>query len=120
MDSLGNPVRLLVSAGEKADITQAESLLKGLRAEHVLADKAYDSDALIKKIESSQARAVIPPRSNRKQQRSYDKELYKERNKVERFFNKIKQFRRVATRYEKTARNYLAMAIFASIVILLA
>lgn len=75
----------------------------------VLADKGYDSDALLAYIASLGAQAVIPSRKNRRQQRAIDRELYKDRNKVERFFNRIKHYRRVATRYEKTGRNYLAM-----------
>lgn len=91
-----------------ADITQAQSLLDGLHAEAVLADKGYDADALIDSIQAGGAMAVIPPKRNRVVQRSYDRHLYKDRNLVERFFNRIKQFRRIATRYEKLARNYLS------------
>ncbi|MCW5284402.1 transposase [Verminephrobacter eiseniae] len=80
----------------------------GLKADAVLADKGYDADALIDSIQVAGATAVIPPRRNRVVQRSYDRHLYKERNLVERFFNRIKQFRRIATRYEKLARNYLS------------
>jgi transposase len=79
-----------------------------LKADAVLADKGYDADALIDRIHASGARVVIPPRRNRVVQRSYDRHLYKDRNLVERFFNRIKQFRRIATRYEKLARNYLS------------
>ena len=88
--------------------------------EAVIADKGYDADYVVEDIESRGAQAVIPPRSNRKQLRDYDKYLYKERNLVERFFNKLKHFRRIATRYEKTSRNYLAMVTFAAIIILMA
>nr|WP_265286025.1 IS5 family transposase [Verminephrobacter eiseniae] len=108
VDALGSPVRWLLTGGEVADITQAKSLLEGLRTDAVLADKGYDADALIDSIQVAGAMAVIPPRRNRVVQRSYDRHLYKERNLVERFFNRIKQFRRIATRYEKLARNYLS------------
>src|SRR6218665_1244025 len=108
VDALGSPVRWLLTGGEVADITQAKSLLEGLKADAVLADKGYDADALIDSIQVAGATAVIPPRRNRVVQRSYDRHLYKERNLVERFFNRIKQFRRIATRYEKLARNYLS------------
>lgn len=101
-------MRWLLTGGEVADITQAKSLLEGLKADAVLADKGYDADALIDSIQVAGATAVIPPRRNRVVQRSYDRHLYKERNLVERFFNRIKQFRRIATRYEKLARNYLS------------
>lgn len=108
VDALGNPVRWLLTGGEVADITQAKPLLDGLQADAVLADKGYDADALIDSIQTSGAMAVIPPKRNRVVQRSYDRHLYKDRNLVERFFNRIKQFRRIATRYEKLARNYLS------------
>src|SRR6218665_161395 len=108
VDARGSPVRWLLTGGEVADITQAKSLLEGLKADAVLADKGYDADALIDSIQVAGATAVIPPRRNRVVQRSYDRHLYKERNLVERFFNRIKQFRRIATRYEKLARNYLS------------
>jgi len=75
----------------------------------VLADKGYDSDDLLKYVASLRAEAVIPAKKNRKVQRSLNRELYKDRNKVERFFNRVKHYRRIATRYEKTARNYMAM-----------
>ena len=88
--------------------------------EHVIADKGYDSDKLVETVEAAGAKAVIPPKSNRKNPRDYDKHLYKERNLVERFLNKVKNCRRVATRYEKTARNYLAFWQLASIMVLLA
>lgn len=77
--------------------------------EAVLGDRGYDSDALVSYVEAMEAEAVIPSRKNRKQPREHDKELYKERNKVECFIGRIKHYRRIATRYEKTARNYLAM-----------
>lgn len=108
VDALGNPVRWLLTGGEVADITQAQPLLDGLKADAVLADKGYDADALVDRIQASGAIAVIPPKRNRVVQRSYDRHLYKDRNLVERFFNRIKQFRRIATRYEKLARNYLS------------
>ncbi|KRB79528.1 transposase [Noviherbaspirillum sp. Root189] len=108
VDALGNPVRWLLSGGEVADITQARPLLDGLNADAVLADKGHDADALIDSTQASGAVAVIPPKRNRVVQRNYDRHLYKDRNLVERFFNRIKQFRRIATRYEKLARNYLS------------
>jgi transposase len=94
-------------------------LLDGLSAEAVLADKGYDADGIVEAVEEGGAEAVIPPRSNRKHQRNYDKALYKERNLIERFFNKIKHFRRVATRYEKLGKNYMAMLCWAATIILL-
>ena len=85
----------------------------------MIADKAFDSDALVRAVERRGAEAVIPPKKNRRVLRSYDKHLYKERKKVEWFINLLKQYRRVATRYEKTARNFLGFVHVASIMILL-
>jgi len=86
-----------------------------LHAKALLADKGYDADYIIEAASNMGAIAVIPPKSNRRNRREYDKELYKERNLVERFFNKIKHFRRVATRYDKTASAFLAFIHVASI-----
>lgn len=90
------------------------------KASHIIADKGYDSDAFVLIITDTGAQAVIPPRSNRKEQRFYDAELYKERNLVERFFQKAKHYRRIATRYERLARNYAAMLTLVSTVIWMA
>ncbi len=101
-------------------MTHAPALLAGLVFEAAIADKSYDSDTLIELIvEEHHAQAVIPPKKNRKQPREYDRHLYKTRNLVERFVNLVKHFRRAATRYDKTARNFLAFWHFASITILL-
>lgn len=108
VDALGNPLRLILSAGQIADIGHASDLITGLRAGAIIGDKGYDADALIELIRASAAQAVIPPRSNRKVLRDYDTHLYKDRNLIERFFARIKQFRRIATRYDKLARSYLA------------
>lgn len=109
VDALGNPLRLLLSAGQVADITRATDLIQGIEASAVIADKGYDSDALVQTIQAAGALAVIPPRSNRKQLRHFDAHMYKDRNLVERFFNRLKQFRRIASRYEKLALNYLSI-----------
>ena len=106
---MGNPLRWYLTGGEAADIKQAAPLIEGLRAAAVVADTVYDADVLLEYISMQGAVPVIPPRPQRKHQRSYDRELYKERNLVERFFNRIKQFRRIATRYEKLTRNYFSM-----------
>ncbi len=90
-------------------------MLEGIRADAVLADKGYDADYIVEAAGNMGAVAVIPPKSNRKIQREYDKDLYKERNLVERLFNKLKHFRRVATRYDKTASAFLAFIHLASI-----
>jgi transposase len=95
-------------------------LLEGLAPDYVIADKGYDGDQLIATIEATGAEAVIPPKSNRKVQREYDKILYRERNHIERLFARLKQCRRIATRYDKTARNFLAFLQLAASMILLA
>jgi transposase len=100
-------------------MTHAEALIEGLPIAVVIADKGYDSRAVVEGIESRGAEAVIPSLKNRKVQRDYDRERYRDRNLGERFWFKVKQYRRVATRYEKTARNFLAFVHVASIMILL-
>jgi transposase len=114
VDGLGNLARFRLTGGERHDITQAEALIEGmLNVGAVVADKAFDADSLLERIEGMKAQAIIPPRSNRKDIRSYDKHIYKSRNLVERFFARIKQFRRIATRYDKLASRFAA---FVSIV----
>jgi transposase len=110
---------LILTPGQAADITRAKALIEGLPVEVVIADKGYDSRAVVEEIEAQGAEAVIPSLKNRAEQRDYDRERYKDRNLAERFWFKLKQYRRVATRYEKTARNFLAFVHVASIMILL-
>jgi transposase len=118
-DGLGKPVKIILTPGQKHDVTQGPALIANSEAKKKIADKAYDSDPFIVEIESTGAEAVIPPRSNRTEERPYDKEAYKGRNVVERLINVLKQCRRVATRYEKTARNFLGFVQLASIFVLL-
>ena len=118
-DGLGKPVKIILTPGQDHDVTQGPALLSGSDAEKIIADRAYDKDEFVVEIQSRDAEPVIPPRSNRLEQRAYDKEEYKKRNVVERFVNVIKQCRRVATRYEKTARNFLAVVSLAPIFVLL-
>ena len=117
VDALGNPVRLLLSEGQASEYTLANELISGLQADYVIADKGYDSDSFVEAIHTGGAEAVIPPRSNRKSLRGYDKILYKDRNLVERLFQKLKNYRRIATRYERLARNYKAMLVLVASVI---
>jgi transposase len=117
VDALGNPVTIHLSPGQDADVTHAKTLLGDAKPKAVLGDKGYDSDELVEEIESRGAEAVIPPKKNRVEPREYDHVLYKERNKVERCVGLLKQFRRVATRYEKTARNFLGIVLFAAVTI---
>ena len=108
-----------MSAGQEADITHAPALIEGYEPEAVVADKGYDSDAFVKTIQTRGAKAVIPPKSNRKKARDIDWHVYKQRNLVERFINRIKRYRRVATRYDKKAQNFQAFVHVVSIMILL-
>lgn len=110
----------MLTGGQISDYTKAEDLIAGYQANYIIADKGYDSDAFVLSVTCTGAQAVIPPRSNRKELRYYDAELYKERNLVERFFQKLKRYRRIATRYERLARNYFAMLTLVSTVIWLA
>lgn len=108
VDALGNPCRVILSAGQVHDLQIAMDLIENEQTGAVVADKAYDSALFIAFIEQTGAQAVILPKANRLKQRAYDENLYADRNKVERFFNRLKHYRRLATRYEKTARNFLA------------
>lgn len=100
--------RWTLTGGQVHDGGQAVPLLDGVKPDAVVADKAYDADALIAHIQEIGAAAVIPPRINRLEQRSFDKHQYKHRNLIERFFLRIKHFRRIATRYEKLAERFSA------------
>jgi len=100
-------------------MTHAAVLIEGLPIEVVIADKGYDSRAVVEAIEARGAEAVIPSLKNRAEPREYDRERYKDRNLAERFWSRAKQYRRVATRYEKTAQNFLALVHGASVMILL-
>jgi len=112
-DALGRPLRFVLTGGQVNDCTQANSLLGNAKTGYVIADKGYDSEQVLEKVEELGAIAVIPPRSNRKEQREYDRELYKERNLIERTFNQLKHCRRLATRYDRKAlyfRSFLYLA----------
>jgi len=107
-DALGNPVTIALSPGQDADIKHADEVLGESQPEAVLADKGYDSDELVETIEASGVLANIPPRSNRKNKRPVDWHRYRARHLVECFFNRLKQFRRIATRYDKLASRFNA------------
>ena len=121
VDALGNPVYLQLTAGNVNDCKAAIDVLSHveLKGSMVIGDRGYDSDEIMLYIEDQEAVHTIPPRSNRKDQRAYDKERYKERHLVENFFNKLKHFRRVATRYDKLSSSFFAFVLLASISILL-
>ena len=107
-DALGNPLRVILSAGQIADSDRAAEPIEHWAAQAIIADKGYDADHFVAKIEAAGAKAVIPPRSNRLTQRSFDRHLYRDRNLIERFFARIKHFRRIATRYDKLASSFLS------------
>ena len=117
VDALGNPVRFILTAGNVNDILQAEDLISGLPFDKLLADKGYDSDRFRASIAQAGGEAVIPSTRSRSQAIPYDTHVYEDRNLVERFFNKIKHFRRIATRYEKTALSFASMLFLVGAVI---
>jgi len=114
---LGCPVRFHLTAGHRGDAPQGGALIEGLPAAVVMADAAYDSDQLRRLIAEMGAVAVIPNNPSRSRKHPVDPLLYAQRHLVECCFSKLKQFRRVATRFEKTARNYLAVVTLAAIVL---
>ena len=107
-DGQGRPLRFILTAGQLGDILMAPALLDGLQAKAVLADKAYDSNALRQIIADSGAEAVIPSNRSRKVLIPHDETAYKDRNLIERCFNKLKHFRRFATRYDRRTIHFLA------------
>ena len=120
-DALGNPLAFTLSGAEQADITQAQPLLDSLPTpQAVVADKGYDADALVQSIEMAGAEAVIPPRSNRRSPRAFDKDRYRARHLIENLFARLKQFRRLATRYDKLATHFAAFVTIASICVWMA
>jgi putative transposase len=119
VDAQGQPVELCLGPGEEHDVARAEELLAGHEAKAVIADKGYDADELVETIRERGAQAVIPTRTNRTKPRKLSKRLYKDRNLVERFVNRIKHYWRISTPYGKTARNYLAFVHLAASLVML-
>jgi transposase len=116
VDAKGRPVRLILSPGNDHDVTCAEALLDGLEPHAiVIADKGYDADRVRKHIRAQGAIPNIPNKSNRKKRYRWKKSIYRERNQVERFFNKLKNFRRIATRYDKLGATFFAFVQLASV-----
>ena len=107
-------MRLIGTPGQCSDIGQAEALIDGLDPDYVLADRAYDANRLHDVILDKNAIPVIPPMPQRRHQHKYDRAIYKERNRIERFFSKLKQFRRVATRYDKLLANFMGFVTLAA------
>jgi transposase len=117
VDALGQAIRLTLTPGQRNDITQAPKLLEGIEHANVIADKGYDSNAFVNQLKAQNCIPVIPSRSNRKTLRPYDKYLYKERHLIECFFNKIKHFRRIFSRFDKKAAAFLGFLTYASIIL---
>jgi len=113
----GLPFGFCLTPGQTSDIVQAQQLIQGRRCTYLIGDRGYDADPLRLYLLSNNIIPVIPYRSNRKCKMVYDKEMYKKRNIVERFFSKIKQHRRLATRYEKIASMYAAMVTISCILL---
>lgn len=119
MDALGNLVRFLILPGQAHDMKGVAPLIQDISFEALLADKAFDADRLLTELDQRGAAAVILPKANRKAPRDHDREVYKWRHLVENYFAKIKEFRGIATRYEKTLCSYtvnwnLAAAVIAA------
>ena len=116
VDAVGQPIRFILTGGQASDAPQAIPLLTGIKASHVIADKGYDSNRILGFIQGQGAVAVIPPKSNRRVVRTYDKDVYKQRNLIERAFNKLKNWRRIATRYDRRSLYFMAALYLASAV----
>jgi transposase len=115
VDEKGLPLRIVLSAGQASDKAAVAALLDGLPpARALIADRGYDAKAIIEFVRQRGGEAHIPTQRDRKVQRSVDPSLYRQRNLIERFFCKLKHFRRVATRFDKLARNFLAAVLLAS------
>ena len=119
VDALGNPVEVMLSPGQAHDLACAQALIEEADPAALIGDKAFDSDPFIDFLAERGITPVIPPRANRKTPRECDYALYCERNLIERFFSNLKQFRAIATRYDKLAINFLTGVQLASITILL-
>jgi transposase len=109
VDALGNPTGFFLTGGQAHDLIGADHLLPSMQAQTLIADKAFDADSrVIEPLAAAGKTAVIPPKAGRRLPRDFDRDLYKARHLMENFFAKLKQFRAIATRYDKTARNFLA------------
>ena len=118
VNALDNPTGFLLTPGQAGDLDGSDVLLPKVRADIAIADKTYDADErVIRPLEQAGKSVVIPPRSNRRNPRAYDAALYQARHLIENFFARLKQYRAIATRYDKTARNFLAAIYLAASVI---
>ncbi len=118
VDALGNPTGFHLTPGQASDLEGADVLLPISQAQTVIADKAYDAQQrVIEPLRQAGKTAVIPCLNTRRQQRPYDRQLYKARHLIENFFARIKQFRAIATRYDKTATNFLGAVHLAAAIV---
>ena len=117
-DALGNPLAFHLTPGQASDLAGADVLLAELEAEALLADKGYDADeGVMQRLQQAGKAPVIPPKRNRREPREYDQDLYKARHLIENFFAKLKQYRAIATRYDKLAESFLGAIYLAATVI---
>lgn len=112
VDALGNPLKFIITPGQRNDITQAKKLVDNEPGDHLLGDKGYDADDFRESLKKQDCKPVIPPKSNRRNPSEYDTHIYKERHVIECFFSKIKYFRRIFSRFDKSARNFAAFLSF--------
>ena len=120
VDALGNPTGFHLTGGQAHDLAGADALLPRVAADALIADRNYDAEArVLAPLREAGMVAAIPPKRERRDQRDYDRELYRARHLIEHFFCRLKQYRAIATRYDKTARNFLAAVYLAAIVVLL-
>jgi len=116
-DALGNAIRFILTGGNRNNITQAEALVENLFPDYVIADKGYDADKFVLLLRRKDIQVIIPSKINRKIQRAIDTDLYKERHLIECCIGKLKHFRRVFSRFDKLAKNYLSFVQFASTIV---
>ena len=118
VDVLGNPVGLCLSGGQAHDLIGADRLLPAMQADLLIADKAFDADErVLDPLAAADKSAVIPPKANRRRPKAFDRDLYKVRHLIENFFAKLKQFRAIATRYDKRAVHFLGAIHLAAAVL---
>jgi transposase len=117
VDGLGNPLKFILSPGQRHEISQADTLIEDIFQSILVADKGYDSDAFVSAVKTKECHAVIPPKRNRRVLREYDEHIYKERHLIECFFGKLKHFRRCFSRFDKSGTVFLAFLAFASVFI---
>lgn len=120
VDALGNPTGFALTGGHASELDGADALVPQIAAPAVIADKGYDAEArVLAPLREAGKAAVIPPKRNRTERREYDRYLYRARHLIENFFCRLKQYRAIATRYDKTKRNFLAAIHLAASAILL-